>query len=518
MALDYIYQDITIPSNATQAYLQFAWGVDTWEDPAYGAFDFLYVLIRRPSDDAILAVLGTLSNLNADGWYFSGWYFTPRINLLSYKGQTIRLEFYSTNDYALPTSFLVDDVVVTVSAPLPPAATLVSPSGTTTDTAPTYTWNAAAGAMWYQLYVNDSTGNKIQRWYTAAEAGCLLDSSSCSVTPATEVIGSCQWWVQTYNSAGFGPWSAPLSFTVPPPVAATLISPIGTITDTTPTYTWDAVSDSTWYQLWVNDSTGNKINQWYAAADVGCADGMGTCTVTPTTEVRGAGQWWVRTYNSVGFGPWSSGMSFTAPTPGAPSAVIQVSPTGAIGDTTPTYTWNPVSNATWYCLYVNDSTGNKINQWYAAADAGCADGVGTCMVSPTTEVRGAGQWWVRTYNSGGLGAWSSGMSFTAPTPDAPSAATQVSPTGSITDTTPTYTWNAVSNSTWYQLWVNDSTGNKINQWYAAADAGCADGVGTCSVTPTTVLAAGAGQWWIRTYSSGGYGPWSLPGMSFTVSP
>ena len=43
----------------------------------------------------------------------------------------------------------------------------------------------------------------------------------------------------------------------------------------------------------------------------------------------------------------------------------------------------------------------------------------------------------------------------------PGAATLISPSGTITDITPAYTWNAESNSTWYYLWVGDSTGNRI---------------------------------------------------------
>jgi poly(3-hydroxybutyrate) depolymerase len=98
---------------------------------------------------------------------------------------------------------------------------------------------------------------------------------------------------------------------------------------------------------------------------------------------------------------------------------------------------------------------------------------------------------------------------------APPAATLTSPSGNISDTTPTYTWNAVSDSTWYYLWVNDSTGNKAKTWYTASDAGCSLGSGTCSVTPSTTLAQGAGQWWIRTWNDSGYGPWSSA-SNFTV--
>jgi len=55
---------------------------------------------------------------------------------------------------------------------------------------------------------------------------------------------------------------------------------------------------------------------------------------------------------------------------------------------------------------------------------------------------------------------------------------------------------SVPGSSQYYLLVNDSTGPKIQQWYTAQEVGCPDGTGTCSVTPSTSLAEGAGQWWI----------------------
>ena len=99
----------------------------------------------------------------------------------------------------------------------------------------------------------------------------------------------------------------------------------------------------------------------------------------------------------------------------------------------------------------------------------------------------------------------------------PGAATLVSPSGTITDITPAYTWNAESNSTWYYLWVDDSTGNRITQWYTADQAGCAGGTGQCSVTPNIELAEGNGTWWIQTWNDSGYGPWST-GIDFVFEP
>ena len=109
------------------------------------------------------------------------------------------------------------------------------------------------------------------------------------------------------------------------------------------------------------------------------------------------------------------------------------------------------------------------------------------------------------------------MSFTVDTGEGPPGkATLISPSGTIDHNTPTYTWNAVETSSWYYLWVNDSTGTKIKKWYTAEDAGCPSGTGECTVTPATALQEGACRWWIQTWNESGYGPWS-PGMSFTVA-
>ena len=105
------------------------------------------------------------------------------------------------------------------------------------------------------------------------------------------------------------------------------------------------------------------------------------------------------------------------------------------------------------------------------------------------------------------------MNFSIPVPPLPGATTLVSPTGNITTNNPTYTWNEVTDATWYYLWVNGPSGNVIKQWYTSADAHC--GGGTCWVTPTTTLASGAHIWWIQTWNPAGVGPWS-DGTNFST--
>jgi hypothetical protein len=72
-------------------------------------------------------------------------------------------------------------------------------------------------------------------------------------------------------------------------------------------------------------------------------------------------------------------------------------------------------------------------------------------------------------------------------------------------------------ATAYYLWVNDSAGTRVQQWYTPAAANCPNGTGYCSVTPNTALDPGMGEWWIQTWNPTGYGPWSK-GQSFTLSP
>jgi hypothetical protein len=99
----------------------------------------------------------------------------------------------------------------------------------------------------------------------------------------------------------------------------------------------------------------------------------------------------------------------------------------------------------------------------------------------------------------------------------PAAATLIAPNGLISTNIPTYTWNGVSGSTWYYLWVNDATGNRIAKWYSATEAGCLSATGTCSVIPAVALAEGEARWWVQTYNGTGYGPWSSS-LPFTIGP
>ncbi|HJR80936.1 MAG TPA: choice-of-anchor Q domain-containing protein [Anaerolineales bacterium] len=295
------------------------------------------------------------------------------------------------------------------------------------------------------------------------------------------------------------------------PGVATLVSPSGAITDTKPAYTWNEVSDATYYYLWVKRPSGDAIKQWYQTGNV-CNSGI--CSVEhPLALGAGAHTWWIQTWNSSGYGPWSSGMNFSVTLPPPPGMATPVSPNAPTTDTMPTYTWNAVSGADWYYLWVKRPSGDPIKHWYEAS-AICIGG--TCAIEHPADLgAGAHTWWVQTWNAGGYGLWSAGMNFNV---NPPGAATLVSPNSSTNDANPTYTWNAVSGAEWYYLWVNAPSGaGFVKQWFTAAAAGCPSGTDTCSVIPTTALALGAHTFWVQTWSSAGYGPWST-GQAFNVTP
>jgi formylglycine-generating enzyme required for sulfatase activity len=95
-----------------------------------------------------------------------------------------------------------------------------------------------------------------------------------------------------------------------------------------------------------------------------------------------------------------------------------VSPAAGTATVMPTYIWTASVGATWYQLWVSDSSGaTKIQTWYTASKAGCGSGSWNCAVYPSTKLdSGAYQWWVQTWGQGGAGPWSDGMSFTVASP------------------------------------------------------------------------------------------------------
>ena len=105
---DTVAQTVSIPSGKTSATLQYYLHIDTAETTTSSAYDTVKVQVYNTAG-TLLATLGTFSNLNKNTGYA-----VHSSSLASYIGQTVVVKFTGTEDSSLQTSFVLDDVTLTV--------------------------------------------------------------------------------------------------------------------------------------------------------------------------------------------------------------------------------------------------------------------------------------------------------------------------------------------------------------------------------------------------------------------
>jgi len=105
---DIVSQSVAIPAGKSSAKLTFYLHVDTAETTTTTAYDTLTVQVLN-SSGAVLKTLATYSNLNAATGYSQA-----SFDLGAYIGQTVTLKFTGTEDSSNQTSFVLDDVNLTV--------------------------------------------------------------------------------------------------------------------------------------------------------------------------------------------------------------------------------------------------------------------------------------------------------------------------------------------------------------------------------------------------------------------
>ena len=98
------YQTVTIPSTAAGT-LSFWLNVTSSETTTTTQYDRLFVEVRNTAG-TLLATPATYSNLNKGT---AGAYSLKSLNVSAYRGQTVRIQFRSTTDSSLATTFRVDD-------------------------------------------------------------------------------------------------------------------------------------------------------------------------------------------------------------------------------------------------------------------------------------------------------------------------------------------------------------------------------------------------------------------------
>ena len=285
--------------------------------------------------------------------------------------------------------------------------TTISPTGITTDTTPTFTWQAIDGAANYDLWVDNlSTGVKQVVRVTVPHVANAVNITYTRV--ATFPAGDYRWWVQAIAASGAkSNWSVGRDFTVPVP---SIINPRGTLTSTNlPLFTWNGVTQYVKYDLWVNNLTTGTNQVIYQ---------QNLTTKFYQTDLpleNGNFRAWVRGYDAVGnVSQWSGPADFTINV-GTGNAPRALDPKGVVFDNTPTFNWQGTAGATTYEILVK-----RISSPDQPIVINVTGLTGTSYTTTVTLQPGQTyRWWIRGISSGGVaGPWSQPLDFRVASNDA----------------------------------------------------------------------------------------------------
>ncbi|MEZ6041530.1 MAG: CHRD domain-containing protein [Planctomycetaceae bacterium] len=254
-------------------------------------------------------------------------------------------------------------------------------------------------------------------------------------------------------------------------------------TNLRPEFTWQAVDQAVRYEVWFSRlfPDGQRIF-------IGQSQIM-TNSFTPPSDL-GAGmyKYWVRAFDTNdNASPWSVPNSFEI----KPTLIAPVTPTMS---RRPTFEWEAIPNATSYQLYLRTFDGNvsilTIN--------------GT-MYTPSVDLpRGTVAWWIRPSDAIANRGWSD-------TGVTDLRTTITAPLGTVSDTTPTFSWLDVQGAGRYILYVQSTTTNEV--------VIREDQLTSTSFTSSSPLSVGSYRVWVKAidaqsnlFSSGW---WSRP-ISFQV--
>ena len=188
-------------------------------------------------------------------------------------------------------------------------------------------------------------------------------------------------------------------------------------------------------------------------------------------------------------------LAVTVPTPKAPSGIIR--------DTTPTYEWSRIVGASEYKIQVVKKN-STVFIFTIPNDIACDEY--KCTATPGGNIAfqgtipgyilgpGAYTWRVQAKIGKVWKSYSLARAFSyATVPDTRN------PAGTISMTTPQYSFSSIVGATKYQ--VELKKGQKLFYVQTFTDANC-DEFGYCDKTPETVLANGTYAWRVRTYVEG----------------
>ncbi len=363
------------------------------------------------------------------------------------------------------------------------ASTLIYPTAgiTNVPSFAAFSWTAVSGATGYYLYVGTTEGAK-----DVINTGSI---QATSYTPSVPLPPGQTLWARIYTQLN-GHWiyQNDVSFTIS--AAAALINPVNNQQNVPSfaTFSWTAVSGATGYYLYVGTTEGAK--------DVINTGSIQATSYTPSVPLPPGQTLWARIYTQLN-GHWiyQNDVSFTVS-----SAAALISPTDNQQNvlSNATFSWNAVSGATGYYLYVGTTEGAK--------DVINTGSIQATSYTPSVPLPPGQTLWARIYTQlNGHWIYQNDVSFTVS-----SAAALISPTDNQQNvfSNATFSWNAVSGATGYYLYVGTTEGAK--------DVINTGSIQATSYTPSVPLPPGQ-TLWARIYTQLN-GHWIYQNdVSFTIS-
>jgi uncharacterized repeat protein (TIGR02543 family) len=267
------------------------------------------------------------------------------------------------------------------------------------------------------------------------------------------------------------------------------ISPSGTLATWDRAFRWTGLNNATHFLLEVRKADDTIVLwKWYTADALGCTGGAG-CTIIPsetTNLANGNYKWRIRDYGVYGYGSFTPYVNFT----------LDIA-----------------------CYSLTTNTSPSVGGVVTTSAQNCAGGYTAGSAVQVSVVPATG--YVFTGWSGDASGTEATVSVTMDGNKNVTANlrgnTLVSPSGTLTSWSNTFTWTGHASATYYLLEVRKADETVVLwKWYTAAQAGCAGG-SACSLSPVELagLASGSYKWRIRDFGSYGYGPFT-PYMNFTI--
>lgn len=177
------------------------------------------------------------------------------------------------------------------------APTITQGQNPTFDRTPTFAWNALPGAASSEVFLRNRN--------TGATTLHEKNITSLNFTPSIPIAdGPYRWWAIGVSAQGVRSfWTAPIDIYIGG--RTDLLTPLGSTSDSTPTFNWRPVDDAVRYDLWVNQVGGQTqiIRQ----------PNLTGTSYTPTSLLpSGTYRAWIRAISTTGeLSPWSLEVQFT---------------------------------------------------------------------------------------------------------------------------------------------------------------------------------------------------------------